>query len=73
MLVATALFSRQLFANAAMAVLARRREAVRQRAVLMMFKGERPHPRRAYRRRMHLHDAADDITRCSRTKCIVLA
>ena len=35
--------------------------AVRRCAVLMMFKGERPHPRRALRCRVHLHDAADHL------------
>ena len=34
--------------------------AVRPRAILMMFKGERPHPGRALRCRVHLHDVADD-------------
>src|SRR5262249_58420043 len=41
--------------------LARRLVAVRRRAILMMFKGERPHPRRALRCRVHLYDAADDV------------
>src|SRR5262245_29382189 len=40
--------------------LARHLVAVRRRAILMMSKGERPHPRRALRCRVHLHDAADD-------------
>src|SRR6516225_9404860 len=40
--------------------LARRLVAVRRRAILMMSKGQRPHPRRALRCRVHLHDAADD-------------
>src|SRR5262249_17876613 len=42
--------------------LARRRIAVRWRAVLMVAKGQRPHPRRTLRRGVHLHDAADDGT-----------
>src|SRR4029077_12137016 len=40
--------------------LARRLVAVRRHAVLMVAKGQRPHPRRALRCRVHLHDAADD-------------
>ena len=39
---------------------ARRLVAVCRRAILMMSKGERPHPRRAYRRGVDLEDAADD-------------
>ena len=31
-----------------------------RRAVLMIAKGQRPHPRRTLRRGVHLHDAADD-------------
>ena len=40
--------------------LARRLVAVCRRAILMMSKGERPHPRRAYRRGVDLEDAVDD-------------
>src|SRR5262245_59654640 len=40
--------------------LARRRIAVRQRAVLMMPKGQSPHPGASYRRRMYLQDTTDD-------------
>jgi len=40
--------------------LARRLVAVHWRAVLVVSKGERPHPRRTLRCRVHLHDAADD-------------
>jgi hypothetical protein len=37
--------------------LARRFVAVRRRAILMLPKGERPHPRRSDRRRVYLEDA----------------
>jgi hypothetical protein len=40
--------------------LARLGVAVRRRAILVMTEGERPHPRLAYRRRVHLQDPADD-------------
>src|SRR5262249_5303006 len=40
--------------------LARRLVAVRARAVLMMSKGERPHPRRAYGRRMRVENTPDN-------------
>src|SRR5215831_13113060 len=40
--------------------LACRLVAVRRCAIPMMSKGERPHPRRALRCRVHLHDAADN-------------
>jgi len=33
-----------------------------RRAVLVLRKGERPHPRRAYGRAVHLENAADDST-----------
>ena len=33
---------------------------MRRRAVLVLAESERPHPRRAYRRGVHLHDAAND-------------
>src|SRR5260370_19594156 len=39
--------------------LARRLVAVGRRAVLMVPEGERPHPRRSLRRRVHLEDATD--------------
>src|SRR5262245_59052892 len=39
--------------------LARRVVAVRRRAVLVMAESERPHPRRANGRGMHLHDPPD--------------
>src|SRR6516225_3167518 len=42
--------------------LTRRLVAVCRRAILMIAKGQRPHPRRALRCRVHLHDAADDGT-----------
>src|SRR5262245_49021208 len=48
----------QLLANAAIAS-ARRRVAVRGRAVLVVPEAERPHPGRADRRGVHLEDAAD--------------
>jgi hypothetical protein len=41
------------------AVIAASRVAVSRRAVLVVPKGERPHPRLAYRRGSCLHDAAD--------------
>src|SRR5262245_21608719 len=51
---------RQLFANAAIRGLARRPVAVRRCAVvLVLAESERPHPWRAYRRGVHLHDAAN--------------
>src|SRR5262249_56158671 len=40
--------------------LARRSAAVRRCAVLVLTKGERPHPRRSYGRRVYLQDAADN-------------
>jgi len=40
--------------------LARLLVVVRRRAILMMPKGERPHPRHAHRRRISLEDATDD-------------
>src|SRR5262249_48243585 len=40
--------------------LARRLVAVRRRAILVVTEGERPHPRRSYRRSGGLEDAADD-------------
>ena len=40
--------------------LACRLVAVGWRAVLMVAKAKRPHPRRTLRRGVHLHDAADD-------------
>src|SRR5262249_35103997 len=40
--------------------LARRLVAVRRRAVLVVPEGERPRPRRAYGRRVHFEDAADN-------------
>src|SRR5215510_8226553 len=40
--------------------LARRLVAVRWPTVFVMAEGQRPHPRRTNRRRVHLHDAADD-------------
>jgi hypothetical protein len=42
------------------AQLARRSAAVRRCAVLVLTKGERPHPRRSYGRRVYLQDAADN-------------
>src|SRR6516225_3545029 len=42
--------------------LACRLVAVGWRAVLMVAKAKRPHPRRTLRRGGHLHDAADDGT-----------
>jgi hypothetical protein len=42
--------------------LARPLVAVRRRAVLMVTKGQRPHPGRAYWRRVHLRDPADERT-----------
>ena len=40
--------------------LARRLVALRRRAVLVMSEGQRPHPRRSYRCRVYLEDAADN-------------
>ena len=40
--------------------LARRLVAVRRPSVLMVAKGQRPHPRRTYGCRVHLHDTAND-------------
>ena len=42
--------------------LARRRIAVRRRAILMIAKGQRPHPRHANWHSGRLHDAANDGT-----------
>jgi hypothetical protein len=33
---------------------------VRRRAILVLSEGERPHPRRSDRRRVHFEDAADN-------------
>src|SRR5215469_14304917 len=40
--------------------LPRRLVPVRRRAILMIAKGQRPHPRRTLRCRVHLENAADD-------------
>jgi len=50
---------RQLFANAPIAA-SQVAVAVRRRAILMMPKGERPHPRHSHRHSGRLHDPADD-------------
>src|SRR5262245_47862454 len=64
MLVATALFSPPTLSECRHRGLARRLVAMRRRAVLAVAKAQRPHPRRALRCRVHLHDAADDDGIC---------
>ena len=48
--------------------LARRLATLRRLAILVMPEGQCPHPRRAYGRGVHLHDAADDRSPQSTSK-----
>ena len=48
--------------------LTRRLVAVCRRAILMIAKGQRPHPRRALRCRVHLHDADTTLPSASTSK-----